>query len=112
MVARRSLERYFARQRKRHHRANSDGVAHGTATVSGGQAVFFTGPASSTFFMRSMLFSSTPMLVANDARKCPGAPNPEPGTTATPASLMSISAKALSSLQPKAIIAAEQSAQA
>ena len=48
--------------------------------------------------MRSMLFSSDAMLVANEARKCPGAPKPEPGTTATPASLMSISAKALSSL--------------
>ena len=76
------------------------------------QADLATGPRSSTFFMRSMHFSSVAMLVANEARKCPGAPKAEPGTTATPASSISISAKELSSLQPKAIMAALQSAQA
>src|SRR5437016_12374771 len=42
--------------------------------------------------MRSSAFSSTGMLVAKEMRTCPGAPKPEPGPTATPASVRSIPA--------------------
>ena len=47
--------------------------------------------------IRSSAFSSVCMLTAKDSRRCPGAPNPEPGTPATSASFRMNSPKALSS---------------
>ena len=52
------------------------------------------------------------MLQAKDMRMWPGAPKPEPGTTATPPSLSSSSANSPSSRQPSAAIAFETSANA
>ena len=52
------------------------------------------------------------MLQAKDSRTWPGAPKPEPGTTATPASFSSSSANSPSSRQPSAAMARDTSANA
>ena len=62
--------------------------------------------------MRSIASSSVCRLQAKEMRMWPGAPNPEPGTTATPPSFSTSSANSPSVLQPSAVIAFETSAKA
>src|ERR1700688_2587254 len=62
--------------------------------------------------VRSIAFSSICLLQAKDRRMWPGAPKPEPGTTATPALLIRYSEKALSSRRPRLAIAPRTSANA
>src|ERR1700733_10409712 len=91
-----------------------EGGQQATAALVGPQAVLTCTCAAcgSTARMRSMAFSSVCLLQAKDRRMCPGAPNPEPGTTATPALLIKYSEKELSSRIPRLAIAPRTSAKA
>src|SRR5580658_2322910 len=56
---------------------------------------------STTRRIRAAASSKVFMSVAKDRRICPGAPKPDPGTTATPACTSRNSANSLSSLMPR-----------